>query len=324
MTRHRRQGQNGFTLVELMVSLGLGLTLIAGSVLVFINNNRSATQDEQLARMLENGRFVTRILSRELAMAGFWGKFLDIDTATEDASVAIGTDCGNGTDPWAMDLEALQLLNNVTAATVAANFACVDSATVVVGSDILAIKRVTDTETEDADLVSNQMYMRTNGTSATMFLGGAPSTPPAMGGTPANWAYVPKLFFLRNYSVTAGDNIPSLCQATLDTSSPPDMGVECLVDGVENFQVEFGVDDDSDFVADYYTAAPTAAELADAVAARIYVLVRSVNTVPGYTNDKSYTLGQTSVAAANDGYYRRMFNTTVLLRNPANLAGINS
>ena len=60
--------------------------MVAGVVLVFVQNNRSATQDEELARVLENGRFVMRVLTRELAMSNFWGKFLDIETTTNHAS----------------------------------------------------------------------------------------------------------------------------------------------------------------------------------------------------------------------------------------------
>jgi type IV pilus assembly protein PilW len=89
-------------------------------------------------------------------------------------------------------------------------------------------------------------------------------------------------------------------------------------------QTEFGVDGDGDFVADYYTAAPTAAEIGDAVSARIYVLARSISEVPDYVNDKTYRLGAKVIAAANDGFYRRVFSTTVLLRNPTNLAGVGS
>ena len=113
--------QKGLTLIELMVSLGIGLFLVTGTVSVFIQNNRSAVQDEEISRVLENGRYLMRFMSRELAMAGFWGKFLDVETTTTHASVSIGQDCGNAVDPWAMDLDAIQFLNNASAATVAAN-----------------------------------------------------------------------------------------------------------------------------------------------------------------------------------------------------------
>ncbi|MES3008805.1 MAG: PilW family protein [Pseudomonadota bacterium] len=319
MKRHQ-----GFTLIELLVSLTLGLVLITGAVLVFINNNRSAIQDEQISRLLENGRFVIRTLSRELAMAGFWGKFLEISEVDEHDSVVVAADCGDGATPWLMDLNALEFLDDADSTAVAAQFECIDSTTIAEGSDIIALKRVADAETADADVVADQLYLRTNGVAGSMYLGAGADTPPALVGTPGNWAYMPRIFYVRNYYLEEGDDLPALCHATLDPSAAGSMMTECLVDGVEQIQIEFGVDDDGDFVADYFIEAPSAAELNDAVSVRVYVLVRSVNSVPGYTNDKTYTLGNTVLAAFNDSYYRRVFNTTVVLRNPANLSGLGS
>ena len=133
------------------------------------------------------------------------------------------------------------------------------------------------------------------------------------------WQYQPQLLFVRSYSIAAGDGIPTLCRKFLTTSATAIAldSTECLVEGIENLQVEFGLDTNNpfDFVPDYYETEPTAAELETAVTARIYVLSRSINEVAGYTNDKSYNLGSITVAAANDGYYRRVLQTTVMLRN---------
>ena len=313
--------QSGFTMIELIVALALGLVLVSGTVLIFVQNNRSATQDEEISRVLENGRYAMRLLARELAMSGFWGRFLDIDTTTNHASVVLGQDCGDGS-AWITDPDALQILNSATAAGVAAAFECLPSADVVVGTDVIAIKRTADAETDDADLVANELYLRTNGVNGQFFLGGGASTPPVLTGTETNWLYLPRVYYIRDYSVTNGDDIPAFCRAYLDSGSPPDMTNECLVEGIENLQIQMGVDNDDDFIADYYTATPTVAEVFDSVSARIWILARSVNSVPGYTNDKSYTLGGVNVAAANDGFYRRVFTSTIVLRNPANLTGL--
>ena len=267
---------------------------------------------------------MVRTLSREIAMAGFWGKFLDVSTTVNDPSVAIGLDCGDGVTPWAINLENLAFLDNATVASTAANFECLPSADIVTGSDIIAIKRVSDSDVADLNLVTNQFYLRTNTVAATMFLGGAPATPPAMVGTVSNWAYLPTIFYLRNYSFAAGDGIPSLCRAFLNNASPPSMTSECLIEGVENMQIEFGVDDDRDFIVDFYTATPTAGDIVNSVAVRVHVLARSLNELAGYVNDKAYIVGPVAIAAANDGFIRRVFSTTVVLRNPANLAGIGS
>ena len=90
-----------------------------------------------------------------------------------------------------------------------------------------------------------------------------------------------------------------------------------MVEGIENMQVEFGIDTSTplDYSPDYYDASPTSAELSRAVAAKVYLLARSVQPVAGYTDDRSYQLGTTTVAAANDNFYRKVFQTTVMLRN---------
>ncbi|MCB1671816.1 MAG: PilW family protein [Gammaproteobacteria bacterium] len=316
--------QAGFTISELMISLGLGVALISGAVNIFVQNNRSALQDEQISIMMDNGRFVSRLLSRELAMAGFWGKYLDVATISQHASVSVGTDCGNGIDDWAMELQGLELQPDVSIVDVAANFQCLPALRFVAGSDVLAVKRVADSETADGDVQTGQLYLRTNGAGAQMYLGGGSGTPPVLGGTETNWAYLPSIFYLRDYSVTVGDGLPTLCRAYLNTGATPSMTNQCLVDGIEDLQIELGVDDDRDFIADYYTDSPSTSELTDAVSARIYILARSISEVPNYTNDKTYLLGTRVVAAANDGFYRRVFSTTVVLRNPSNLAGIGT
>ena len=80
-------------------------------------------------------------------------------------------------------------------------------------------------------------------------------------------------------------------------------------------QLEFGIDEDGDQVADRYLPAPGSRELERAVSARLYLLLRSVHPVYGYRNRHGYRLGGKYVPAANDAYYRRLFQTTVILRN---------
>ena len=89
----------------------------------------------------------------------------------------------------------------------------------------------------------------------------------------------------------------------------------CLVEGVENLQVEFGVDTDEDGVPNRYIAAPTAAQLQHAVAVKIHLLLRSIGTLPGHRDDKTYRLGVKALPATHDAYLRRVLSSTVLLRN---------
>ena len=80
-------------------------------------------------------------------------------------------------------------------------------------------------------------------------------------------------------------------------------------------QIEFGIDETGDRRPDRFDPHPDQVAMAGAVAARVYLLLRSVQPVVGQLDDRFYQLGSKRVPAANDRYFRRVMQTTVLLRN---------
>ena len=67
----RRSAGRGFTLVELMIALTLGLLIVAGVTSLFIGMRASYSFQDGLSRVQENGRFAVQTLTRELRMAGY-------------------------------------------------------------------------------------------------------------------------------------------------------------------------------------------------------------------------------------------------------------
>ncbi len=65
--------QRGLTLVELMIAMLLGLVLSAAIIQVFLSTKNVHRMQADLARIQENGRFATEILSRDIRMAGYSG-----------------------------------------------------------------------------------------------------------------------------------------------------------------------------------------------------------------------------------------------------------
>lgn len=61
----------GFTLVELMISLALGLLIIGGVLYVFLSSSQTFRMNEAQSRVQENGRFALELLAREIRHAGF-------------------------------------------------------------------------------------------------------------------------------------------------------------------------------------------------------------------------------------------------------------
>jgi type IV pilus assembly protein PilW len=65
--------QTGLTLIELMVSLVLGLVLMAGVIQLFAANKTSYQLTEQISAMQENGRYAMSRLEQHIRMAGYTG-----------------------------------------------------------------------------------------------------------------------------------------------------------------------------------------------------------------------------------------------------------
>jgi type IV pilus assembly protein PilW len=163
--------------------------------------------------------------------------------------------------------------------------------------------------------------------------------------------FVSNIYYIRDYAVTAGDGIPTLMRSTFDLAGgtlgqqPP----VPMVEGIEGFRVELGVDSlsetggavdygakvvwadpkarttptnrgdgspDGDFVS-CSTVACTLAQVTNVTAVKLYVLVRSREPTPGYTDTKTYQLGGTTMGPFNDAFKRHVYVSTVRLPNIA-------
>ncbi len=337
----RPLSQRGFTLIELLISALLGVLLLGALISLFLQSRQSFRQNDQIIGMQDQARFALQTLSRDLTAAGFWGGLASSSDITLAASVdelTPANDCGpNTSTPWARNVASrVEFLNNVAAADVAAAHHCIDSSRVVEGSDLLATRRVATVPTAEMDatdtdvtLRKNHFYLQSNGVVGTLFrLTGGSVYTPAPPNVPllppmAFYRYYPRIYYVRDYAFDPGDGLPALCRIELQpetspTDSTPRMAEECVAVGIENLQLTWGIDTDEDLTAERYLSAPSAAQLANALVVRIQLLVRSSEPDGSYVNRKTYTLGDRSIsftAADNDHFLRRIYTTTVKLRN---------
>jgi type IV pilus assembly protein PilW len=112
-----------------------------------------------------------------------------------------------------------------------------------------------------------------------------------------------------------GKPIPTLKR--IELQSGPSWNTVSLVQGIENFQVEYGIDTSGDGVPDSYVTAPANTnDWSNVVALRIHLLVRNIDTTPGYKDTKQYNLGLAgTTAAANDAYKRHVYTALVRVNN---------
>jgi len=65
--------QKGLSLVELMISITLGLILLTGVTKVFLSSKTVFSSQQALSRVQETGRLAIDFMSRDIRMAGFMG-----------------------------------------------------------------------------------------------------------------------------------------------------------------------------------------------------------------------------------------------------------
>jgi type IV pilus assembly protein PilW len=88
--------QRGFSLVELMVALVLGLLVIGGVGGVFLSQRELYHQNENLARMQENARYAFEVMARSLREAGG-----NLCGASKMANVLNNASSTSNSDWWA-------------------------------------------------------------------------------------------------------------------------------------------------------------------------------------------------------------------------------
>jgi type IV pilus assembly protein PilW len=82
-----RSCQAGLTLLEIMISLSLGLLLLTGIGTIYVGSNQTYRVQEQNARIQESGRYALEVLGRSLRQAGYWN--MPAGSAMPAAGIAI-------------------------------------------------------------------------------------------------------------------------------------------------------------------------------------------------------------------------------------------
>ena len=322
MRFHTFKSMAGFSMVELMIALALSMTLGIAVISVFVNNSHSFNQDENVARMQDDARHALRELAFEISMAGHYAELHVPNNVVPDSSLSIGVDCGPAgelnwmyrpVDAGSDETLSITAIDNASNADAVTAHSCFASGEVVEGTDIVAIKRVAGSES--TALRPGGIYLRTNGTVGFMYRAPAPAAPVIPVAVPrSDWEFRPSIFYIRQFANVPGDNIPTLCRKALQGAGPS-MGTECLATGIENLQIEYGIDTTENGQPNVYLAAPTLTEMQNVVSARIFLLARTTEIDVKYTNDKVYSISNAPDYAPGDTFHRRVFSTNVAVQN---------
>lgn len=315
-----RVRNGGFTLPELMIAMAVGLVLVGGVIAIFLQGRQSFRLDEQVARMQDEARYALQEVARDLRNVAFVGEPLSPVAISHHPDLDIATDCGPaGAVMWAFDLMTpLAAVDDVEAGNgdVADAHTCFDAGEVVPGTDVVAVKRAAGEGVAGAALVDGGTYIRANGVLGLLY------THPDGSAIPVPFTdrrYRVRIYYIRNWSDAEGDGLPSLCRKTLAPGLPPAMETECIARGIQDLQVEYGVDTNADGVPNRFVTDPTAVDLERTVTARVLLLARTDGMDVRHTDTATYTLSNNAHAAYNDNFHRRVYSTTVALYNRKHL-----
>lgn len=315
--------QIGLSLVELMISLTIGLVLLAGMTTLIVQQSGARREMEKSGRQIENGRYAMEILHGDIEHAGFYGEYAPQSgvtfTTPDPCQIAINAQgWDNASSPVAMPVP---IQGYAGAAADPTPGACLQN--YLANTAVLAVRRTSSTTTDVAAANAGYTYLQTSrcisDTQPFMLAQGSFDLRLKDCATPAPlYGYLVRIYYISSCSIAcagAGDGIPTLKMVEFADGTQE---VRPLVEGIENMQFEYGLDTTDDGAPDAYTAAPTAAEWENVMAVRVNLLARNNEITTGYTDTKTYNLGAAASSVAPGGSFKRhAYSQLVRATNPS-------
>lgn len=256
-------GCRGMTLIELMVALVIGLFLTWGAIAVYLQSKDNYRTAETMARLQENTRFALETLEPDLRLAAFWGRHNDPARVILPAGGLSVTCAGTDVSGWALDVQS-----PIAATDDDYDLDCAAHGSARAGSDVLIVRRASERRTAPQ---AGQIQVHSDLSLASLFDDG--TVPAGYGPGGETRDLVVHAYYVDDES-TFSAATPSLRRKTLVSGNV--IEDQEMITGVENLQVQFGIDTDADgSVERYVDPDQPAVATGRIIAVRIWMLVRS-------------------------------------------------
>jgi len=314
MKSRKQPSERGFSIIEMMISITIGLMIVAALIGVLTSNSRSSNTNDRTSELQSNGRYALDHLKRELRHAGYRG-YTWAEPNTPTTAIAVTSECLGG---GAADSFVQNIRQGIWGANDANPFTadCLPAANRLRG-DILVIRRAASAPT--AALSANVMYFRSTYSAGEVFQG---TVAPTITGTPqADFALQEYVYYIGSDDNNAA--APALRRVSLQANAMVD---EMVVSGIEHMQVQYGRLDTASNTQ-YWNANGISGASTDSPATlstyawdevnsvRIWLLARTSRSENGYSNTNSYTMGDIVYGPVNDSFRRQLFSAVIQLRN---------
>ncbi len=323
-----RRTHSGLTLIELTVALAIGAFLLLGAMTVFVQGRTTFRIAESTSRLYENAQFALDRLEADIRMAGYWGLTARSNSVAGRAgpahpvAFAVGNDCANN---WSVDLNRAVDGSNNGPPTLACSSRYSRAAQPF--ADMLVVRRVAvepDPEPDVGTLYVQSARFR----QSRLFVGPVVPAGYAASTSQAHRLIVNGYYLSRESTLSERDNpVPSLRVKTLTGGSRgPRVVDQEVLPGVEDMQVQLGVDTDSpgtpnrglvDRYVDFGSPLLDSVLHPDnvIVAVRLWLRVRAERPEQGFVDLASYDYANRRVPAPGDRFRRVVVERTIYLRN---------
>jgi type IV pilus assembly protein PilW len=308
--------QSGMTLVEVLVALAIGSFLMIGAVQVYNQSRQAFVINESIARVQETAQFAMDTLEADLRMASNWGMH-SRGVAVEGRSLVADPNPNGLPAPaacgpdWALDLgRPVEGDNN------GYGLPCAATGGAQANSDTITVRRATVATTP---LAAGRLQIQSTRVQGMLFADGA--IPPGFTAADSEThdLMVNTYYVSPNSQLIPG--VPTLRRQSLVGGAIVDQEV---APGVENIQLQLGVDVDEDNTVDrYINPGDPILDPLDAnfipgirvITARLWMVIRGVSAEVGIQDNVNYAPGDVNLGQFNDQFRRMMVSKTVLLRN---------
>jgi type IV pilus assembly protein PilW len=294
------------SLVELMVALTIGTILIIGAVSVYMQSRSSYRVNEAVARLQENGRFALDTLEPDVRLARYWGQtsrtgFIEGRAGPLDANAFAGDDdCGPN---WGVNLDSdIDGSNNAYTLGCAAH-----NNNPAATSDVLVIRHAS---ANPVALQAARIQVQSDRAHGELFDNGV--LPAGFVTTSETFNLIAHGYYVSRDS-TAVNGLPSLRRKAL--TAGPAVTDEEIIQGVEDLQVQFGVDTTGDGIINRYVNPGAVPAGSPILAVRLWLRLRTEAIEVGFQDDNVYTYADQVVGPLNDNFRRLLVSKTILLRN---------
>ncbi len=324
----------GFSLIEMMIGLTVGLVLLSVLATVFERTSGGRTELDRVSRLVENSRFAVDVIGDDVRHAGFYGTFLPpSDTVFTDTSPC----AWNTADIASLGWQPTQLAPRFPAQLMgwddpAANDAALNCLpNRLPGTDVIVIRRASADPVAAAQIDAANIYVQASACiNDTPFLRvsnlASQFTLRRAACNNADLAPI-RRYFVRGYYLAScnnclpSDGIPTLKRVEIIDNA---VRVVSLAEGVLNMQVEYAFDTNDDGSPETFLTSTTAdttptSRWSNVVAIRLHLLMRSSDAgSTAMTSPGVYDLGPGHAGATCPaGFKCRLVTTTMRLNNIA-------